>query len=276
MRKLTQSLILAGLAGVSAVGSMAAYADEPAPPYTLTANVSLVTDYYFRGQSQTWHKPALQGGVDFNHSSGWYAGLWGSSISGKFINGGSLEVDYYGGYNGKINDDWGWTAGLYGYYYPGANYNATGVAASQSYNTLEWNAGLSYKWVSVKYSRTLTDWFGTNDRTFALLNGGGTKGSSYLELNANYEFAPSWTVGFHVGKTDVKNSWVGFNGSTNPDFVDYKLGVTKSFKDGWNVGLAYVNASNDGFWSPTPSWSNAADTINPNEGKFIFSAGRTF
>jgi uncharacterized protein (TIGR02001 family) len=91
-------------------------AAAPASPWTVTTNVYGVSDYYFRGITQTWHRPAIQGGVDVAHSSGWYAGLWGSNVSNNQYPGGSgLEFDYYGGYNGKFSDDWGWTAGGHGY-----------------------------------------------------------------------------------------------------------------------------------------------------------------
>ena len=47
----------------------------------VTANVALVSNYLYRGISQTGGKPALQGGFDYAHASGFYAGVWGSSIS---------------------------------------------------------------------------------------------------------------------------------------------------------------------------------------------------
>jgi uncharacterized protein (TIGR02001 family) len=94
---------------------------QDAPPYTLTANVNLVSDYYFRGLTQTWGKPAIQGGFDFAHASGFYAGVWGSNVSGKQFAGGSMELDLYGGYNFKIGEDFTLGAGAIYYYYPGAD-----------------------------------------------------------------------------------------------------------------------------------------------------------
>jgi len=75
--KLLNSLILAALA----VPSLAMAADAPASPHTVTANVGLTSDYIFRGISQTSGNPAIQGGIDYAHSSGFYAGVWGSNIS---------------------------------------------------------------------------------------------------------------------------------------------------------------------------------------------------
>ncbi len=116
--------VLPGLAlaqDVSKPAEPAKAAEEPKPPYTLTANVYLVSDYFFRGITQTWDKPAIQGGADFVHDSGAYLGTWASNVSGNQYAGGSLEWDFYGGYNYKINDDFTVGAGLYYYYYPGAN-----------------------------------------------------------------------------------------------------------------------------------------------------------
>ncbi|PYP56425.1 MAG: hypothetical protein DMD40_10685 [Gemmatimonadetes bacterium] len=89
-------------------------------PHTLTGNVALVGDYRFRGLSQTYTQPAVQGGVDFTHVNGAYLATWGSNVSGnQFLNGGSLELDVYGGYRwtvGRVGTD----LGLQYYWYPGA------------------------------------------------------------------------------------------------------------------------------------------------------------
>src|SRR5579862_2377987 len=96
-------------------------ADAPVPFVTATANINIVSDYRFRGIDQTWGKPAVQGGADLAWASGFYLGTWLSNVSGNSYPGGNLEVDYYGGYNGKFDDDFGFTVGGYGYWYPGAN-----------------------------------------------------------------------------------------------------------------------------------------------------------
>ena len=274
MHNISKALVLAGITTLTGLSGSAFAADAPA--YTLTSNVSLVSDYYFRGLSQTWHNPALQGGVDYSHSSGWYAGLWGSNISNNLYAGGSLELDYYGGYNGKINDDWGWTAGLYGYYYPGANANkVSGSTVNQSYNTLEWNAGVSYKWLSFKFSSTFGDAFGASKA-----NGytGDTSGSTYMDLTATIPVTDDLALGLHVGQTDVKANLSAplASGATNPDYTDYKISLTKTFKDGWNVGVAYAQSSNTNYYNGTASLVNGSEKRDLGEGTFIVSAGRTF
>ncbi len=260
MRKLTKGLLVAGIVSLPAMlGMSSAQATDSAAPYTVSTNVAVVSDYYFRGLTQTWHEPALQGGLDVNFDSGWYAGTWLSNVSGNQYAGGSLEWDYYGGYNGKINNDWSWTAGLYGYYYPGANNDkSTPPGASKNYNTLEWNAGISYKWVSLKYSRTTTDSFGVEN----------TQGSSYLDLSADIPLPNDFSLGLHAGRTDVANS-------ASADYNDYKVSVDRSFHGGWDASLAYVKATNSQTYDNTASLANS-DTTDLGKGKLIVSVSRSF
>lgn len=246
------------------------------PEHVFTANVSLTNNYIFRGLTQTWDKAALQGGADYSHAAGWYAGLWGSTVSANEYPGGSgLELDYYGGYNGKAGDDLGWTAGLYGYYYPGANYSKAAVAgADQKFDNLEWNVGLSYKWLSVKLSTSLTDYFGANTRTGYT---SGSKGTTYLDAGVNIPLADDLTLGLHIGRTDVKTRLNGttVGGGSNPDYTDYKIGLTKTWKDGWNAGVAYAYADNGAYYDRTASFANG-ESKNLGGGHWLISAGRTF
>src|SRR2546426_6418696 len=75
MRKSILSLSVA--AAVLVPGLAAAQAAAPSP---LTGNMTLVTDYRFRGISQTLGKPAFQGGFDYAHASGFYLGNWNSNV----------------------------------------------------------------------------------------------------------------------------------------------------------------------------------------------------
>lgn len=270
MRKLAQALLIAGIVGVPAFSVSAADAPAAAAsPHTFTANVNLVSEYRFRGIDQTWGKPALQGGADYAHADGWYAGVWGSNVSGNSYAGGSLELDYYAGYNGKLSEDFGWTVGGYGYYYPGANYNkAAAGGPDQKFDNFEVNAGLSWKWISYKLSYATTDYFGANTQTGYT---SGTRGTLYHDLALNYPVMDDLTLGFHVGRTDVKAMY----GNVNPDYTDYKLSIAKTFKDGWNASIAYVKSTNDAFYKNVPSLANN-DTRDLNQGVLVLQAGRTF
>ena len=98
------AFVLAAIAGVATAQTpapAATPAPAPAPEHTLTANVGIFSQYIFRGLSQTAGKPAIQGGFDYAHSSGFYAGTWASNASwledfGLYTRS-SLEWDFYGG-----------------------------------------------------------------------------------------------------------------------------------------------------------------------------------
>ena len=102
---------------------LVAVAADPAPEHTFTGNVTLASEYLYRGIAQTRGKPAIQGGFDYAHSSGLYAGLWASSITwiGDAVASASagIEVDVYGGYKGSITEDFGYDIGVLTYNYPG-------------------------------------------------------------------------------------------------------------------------------------------------------------
>src|SRR5688572_31801626 len=113
------------LAGVVVAAAMPGFAvsAEPESPHTVTGNVGLFSQYIFRGLTQTNEEPAIQGGFDYSHSSGFYVGTWGSNVSwlqdgGSYRAGGSLELDIYGGFKGSIGKtDLGYDVGLLYYWY---------------------------------------------------------------------------------------------------------------------------------------------------------------
>ena len=106
------------LAAALALASSVAYAQAPAPApaWSATANVSIGSEYIFRGISQTAGEPTIQGGFDLAHAGGFYAGTWASNISwlqdfGAY-NRSSLEWDFYGGFKQNFaGSDWFWDVG---------------------------------------------------------------------------------------------------------------------------------------------------------------------
>mgnify|MGYP003556726457 CR=1 FL=1 len=107
------------------VGSLPALAAEE---LSISGNVTLASEYVFRGQSQTQEDPAFQASVDYAHASGFYAGIWGSSVDftaedtlPEDEDGADVEIDYYVGFASDINDTFSYdVSGVY-YTYPGAN-----------------------------------------------------------------------------------------------------------------------------------------------------------
>jgi uncharacterized protein (TIGR02001 family) len=245
MRKtiIAASLASAALAAPGLATAQAAAA--PAPDYTITGNVGLFSSYRFRGIDQTFGEPAIQGGIDFSHASGFYLGNWNSNVNqGAGYPGGNIEMDFYGGWR-KTWGDWGIDLGALYYYYPGTNALATGPIFIQNNKTLNIHTGSihntdlyiagSWKWISLKYSNAISDYFGTPD----------SKNSGYLDLSANYDLGDGWGINGHVGHLNWKNM-------TNGNYTDWKLGVTKDLGgwvkglNGWVVAASYIDTNAKG------------------------------
>lgn len=240
-------------------------AAAPASPHTFTGNVGLVSQYIFRGLTQTNGDPAIQGGADYSHASGFYAGTWLSNISWftdqnaniksapislaspgatgapytpNNSNAASLEWDFYGGFkNSFAGGDWNYDVGAIQYYYPGKYDN---VGAYRKPNTTEVYGLIGYKWVSLKYSKGIsTNTFGVNE----------SKGADYLDLSATVPLGESgFNLLAHVGKYNFPgNANVGYWGASGCnnncfDYTDYKLGLTKDYL-GATFGLAWTHAN---------------------------------
>jgi len=275
--KHTSCLVLA-----ASLLSAPAWADEAPPGKPFTANLNLVSHYRFRGIDQTWGRPALQGGVDYAHPSGWYAGFWASNVSSRAYPGGGAELDVYGGYNGKVNEDWGYTAGLYGYIYPGANVSQAtcpsaalsapcGGLPSQRFNTLEINAGVNWKWLAYKVSVSATDYFGANTRTSYSR---GTRGTLYHDLTATVLLDGSLHLILHAGYTDLRATASGHS----PNYADWRVALAKTFEGGWNASVGVVGATNNRFYRPPTGGLSATDgaTRALNRAALVLQVGKTF
>lgn len=228
------------LALVSGFNALPVFAEEAAGPHTFTGNITLATDYRFRGISQTYKQPALQGGFDYSHASGIYLGNWNSNISsGAGFPEGNLEMDFYGGWK-KTWGDFGIDLGALYYYYPGSRGGAFGQSVrGNPVDNKEIYIGASWKFITLKYSYALDDYFGLKgvDR-FSTVTNRSTSGSSYLDLSANYDLGNGWGINGHLGYMDLKNVH-------NGDYTDWKLGVTKDIS-GWVLGAAYVGTNAHG------------------------------
>ena len=242
----------------AAAAPAAAAPAAPASPYTLSYNVGLYSQYVFRGLTQTSYNPAIQGGMDFSHTSGFYLGTWGSNISwlndSKNYDRSSLEWDIYGGFRNTFGQsDFGYDVGLLNYIYPGSRTGRKGdgsgfgndnPAFTNPY-TLELYGALTWKWLQAKVSYGITDIFGAKD----------SSGSYYAELNANYPIGDSgYTINAHVGRQEYEGhvDSIGLDNKHVLSYTDWKLGLTKSWSNGVNVG---------GYWTDT----NAKDAGYGND-----------
>jgi uncharacterized protein (TIGR02001 family) len=228
MKKLLcSSLLCAAAALPPAVHAQAAApAAAPAPDWTFSGNLGLFSDYRFRGMSQTDYGPALQGGFDIAHSSGFYVGNWNSNVEQKLYNGASLEMDFYGGYKGSVGD-FSYDLGAIYYYYP-----KTGAGGLPKIDNTELYVGGGFGPVTAKYYHAVSDFFGIP----------GTKNSYYIDLAASFPLGNGFGLNAHVGYQKVK----GLPSGSIDNNTDYKVGVTYDLS-GWVFGLAYVGNSEKEF-----------------------------
>ncbi|MBT8631225.1 hypothetical protein AOC23_03975 [Polynucleobacter paneuropaeus] len=258
--------LLTGLACASASAEDAAAADAPEVS-PITANVTVVNDYRYRGISQSNFKPAIQGGFDYAHESGFYVGNWNSSISwigdsysatgsnGSFNKSNTnvsapIEMDFYAGFKKElIGEGFASDLGFLQYYYPTSGIpNTNGSTANP--NTSEIYAAQNYTFGPVtgfvKVSYAVSTLFGTANST----------GSYYPDLTVNYDtgiwgLALNGHVGYQyvAGNIPTQNLTTlalpvkSLSNSTAYSYTDWKLGVTKDFGGGLSGALAYVGTN---------------------------------
>lgn len=256
--KTASALTLAALAmlagpGIALAQTATPAAAAPAPDHTLAYNIGVVSDYRFRGLSQSGKDPALQGGVDFTARNGFYLGAWGSTIHwtqddarvyglnpGATDSGSNhVEVDLYGGYRGTISPDLSYEVGLLEYWYPRNEYQ--NIVGSANANTLEVHGALTYKVFTIKYSSSLTNTFGFVD----------SKNSGYLELAATFDLGNGFSLTPHVGHQTIRNTPAS-------DYTDYALALGKDLGHGLSVSATLVGTSTHAYL--TSSGANKGGT----------------
>lgn len=253
-------LYASAAAALILVLSMANVSASEVPGTSVTGNVAVASDYMFRGLTQTWGHPAIQGGVDVTIPNGFAAGFWASSISERSYPGGAMELDLYASYGASFNDDWSWRAGLYGYVYPGANLDHAGLA-SRSLNTGEVNAALTWKQFTLKYNYALTDYFGVDTEQGYR---GDSRGMSYVQLDAAFPLSDAWSLALHAGYTDYSTRLVApsSTGATDPSYADVGVTLKYQFSARWSASAGATQATNGRFYRRTASFLDASDMRN--------------
>ncbi|OIQ96688.1 bacterial protein of unknown function (Gcw_chp) [mine drainage metagenome] len=228
--------------------------EQPASPHTVTANIGFFTDYTFRGISYTRERGAVQGGIDYSHSSGLYAGVWASNVQQDALYGNTVELDLYGGYVRPLTESLSLNVGFLQFFYPDANH-AGGTGGSP--NTTELNAALTYKYFTLKHSYAVTNFFGINN-TFG--GKGDSRGSGYTEFNVAYPLpVVDLNLALHVGHQTVHNYSDG-------NYTDWLVGVNKDFSiagsTGWNAGLNYTTTdANKAWYVDAKGWGTGGDRV---------------
>jgi len=269
MNTLQKTAIAAAISGLFTPAAFAQAAPAAAPePSPVTANVTITNDYRYRGISQTNYQPAIQGGFDYAHESGFYIGNWNSTINwvSNTTNNGvkaPIEMDFYGGFKKElIGEGFASDFGVLQYYYnqTGQNYNNALVNP----NTTEIYAAQNFTFGSltgfVKINYALTNIFGIPKST----------GSYYPDLTANYDTG-MWgvTLNGHIGYQYVAGQPAS-QGSVaqtqrNISYTDWKLGATKDFGGGLALSAAYVSTNaNPNWWN---TWTAPGGTAQSSAGR---------
>lgn len=223
MKKLVLSAVAAQFLLHSGPALCQDNAAEDLPAVTISGGATLVSDYRFRGISQTNEKPALQGNFTLSHSSGFYVSTWGSSVS-DYVADNSQEIDLIGGYkhdfNGTILD-----VGATYYYYPNSGLPFSDFI--EPYASLSHTLGPVSAKIGVAYA----------PKQMALSVDGVTEADNlYLsgDLSAGVPGTPI-SVAAHIGR-NFEPSYITFGDK----YTDWSLGASYT----WNnlvAGVSYVD-----------------------------------
>lgn len=181
-------------------------------------NLGVVSDYVFRGASQTNEDPALQGGIDADFGNGFYAGTWASTVD--FGDDTDAEIDLYGGYRaeaGGVALDFGVVGYLYVNQPGGSDYSFMEfkAAASRAVGPATFGAAVYYS----------PDFFGADEK------------ATYLEANAALVPADRWTISGAVGR-----QWL----DVNDDYTTWNLGLNYALTEHVSADIRYHGADVDG------------------------------
>ena len=204
------------------------FAEDAASDYSFSANVGIHSDYIFRGYTQTQGQPALQGGFDMSHASGFYAGTWASNVdwttAGGYMKDNSIEIDLYAGYATEVSG-LGVDAGLLQFIYPGDD-----IAGQASTSATELYAGVS-KDIGA-FSIGLTSYYVLSDDAWGFAN---ADGSVYWDLSVGTSIGPlDWS--FHLGDQSFEGQ-----GNEASDYTDWKVDVSYMLNDSFTVGAFYTD-----------------------------------
>jgi len=225
-------------AAFAATPALAEDAPAPTPAFTINGGATLVSDYRFRGISQTDKRFAVQGTFTIGHESGVYATVWGSSIDDYVANGGDQEIDLIVGYKHTFEGGTTLDGGLLYYYYPGSHGANTDFA--EPYLSVAHTFGPVTAKLTGNYApsqKALTIGNGKEDNFYLAgdLSAGIPDTGLALAAHFGHSFGPSYLT---IGK----------------EYSDWNLGATYTWKN-LTIGAQYVDA--DGSFI-TPTGRNAS------------------
>ena len=196
---MTRSMLLCALALAFSGVAQAQEEEEAEGPFS--GELTLTSDYVFRGISQTNEDPALQGGLTWTFDSGFYVGGWASNVEFVEEDDADVEVDLYVGWATDINDSWAVDVSLVGYLYPG-------TADGYDYDYTELIGVFTYdEWLSLTA--------GLSNDVFNL-----DEFAGYYEVAGNWELPAEFYINAHFGYYTTEDA-LGF------DYTNFGAGITK-------------------------------------------------
>ncbi|MFK3889441.1 TorF family putative porin [Sphingomonas sp. NPDC079357] len=277
-----------------ALAAVPAAAQEEAPPkaVTVSGSVGLVSDYRFRGVSQSDENLAVQGGFTIAHESGVYIGTWGSNLSGWGTFGGAnMELDLIAGFKTPIGDGGTLDVGATWYMYPGGFDNTDFI---EPYVKLSGTAGPVSLTAGVAYApkqEALGAW--SANGTVAA-NVDYAAGTGYSNPGAKGDNLYVWgdaaaaipntglTAKAHIGASSGNKGLGPFATSVAPtgNYADWLLGVDYAIPSTpLTVGVAYVdtNITDRKAAYLQPSFSRGQDGVGSIAGaKVVFALTAAF
>ena len=195
-----------------AAAPMTALADDTSP---FTWEAGVVSDYVFRGASQTDEDPTVQAGLTWTHDSGFYAGAWASGVDFG-TDKPDAEVDVFVGYSFDINEAVNLDVALNRYNYPDAG--------ASNYNELITTTTFAEQYtLTVAYS----DDFGGSDTD-----------AWYVAAGTSLGLPEDFSLDLSVGRSLFEKEF-------SEDYTDWSIGVSRS----WGLlsaSLAYVGTDGNG------------------------------
>ncbi|MCF1185032.1 TorF family putative porin [Marichromatium gracile] len=204
-------------------------------PHSVSANIGVVSNYIWRGQSQTDDQAAVQGGLDYAHESGFYAGTWASNVD--FGDNTSYELDAYLGFAGNITDELGYDLGAVYYAYPdGRDSDFAELAAS-----------LSYRWLTAGIAYTV---YGQADGAPGVNNDEALYIQGDLYYHASLDFTLPFDLGLSVygGYTDFE-----YNDGGN-DYGHWGASISREAGDFGTFSLNYDQVGRDTYDDDPKVW----------------------
>ena len=214
MKKLVIALLLFGAGYASAA--------------EFSGNVAYLTDYRFRGISQGDRSPAIQGGFDIELDGGFYLGTWASNVAPW--SGGTIELDWYGGWGTDLTENSSIDVGVFYYGYPEDD-------AAPGLDFVELYGSYSYQnlTLGVAYS---PDYFAETDSFF------------YIYGDYSYPLGDNLSLDLHLALNRFNNKaagaafGIGEVGDPKNQYLDYAIGLSTSAM-GVDLGLQLIGTDLD-------------------------------